>query len=176
MQIQVKKSLKKGKLSVIVFLSQKHSTPEVDSLSENQKVLIDSSVLPDVFNKVLKVKQWLSDGEEESASLACKKAGISRSAYYKYKDHIFTYEDTGGKVITLHAVLTDKAGILSMFMSVLYESGANILTVNQNIPSGRRAPVSVSFRVTNPDFSVSELISQLKKQDGVKSVHQIFGE
>lgn len=145
-------------------------------MSENQKLLIDSSVLPDVFIKTLKVKQWLLDGEEESASVACKKAGISRSAYYKYKDHVFTYEDTGGKVVTLHAVLTDKAGILSMFMSALYESGANILTVNQNIPSGRRAPVSVSFRATNPCFSVSELISELKQIEGVKSVHQVLGE
>ena len=135
-------------------------------MSENQKLLIDSSVLPDVFIKTLKVKQWLLDGEEESASVACKKAGISRSAYYKYKDH----------VVTLHAVLTDKAGILSMFMSALYESGANILTVNQNIPSGRRAPVSVSFRATNPCFSVSELISELKQIEGVKSVHQVLGE
>lgn len=145
-------------------------------LSDNQKLIVDSSVLPDVFIKTLKVKQKLLDGEEESASVACKKAGISRSAYYKYKDHIFTYEDTGGKIVTVHAVLTDKAGILSMFMSVLYESGANILTVNQNIPSGRRAPVSVSFRVTNPDLSVSDLINQLKQIEGVKSVHQILGE
>lgn len=167
---------KRGK-SVIVFLLQKHSAQGVDSLSENQKLLVDSSVLPDVFLKVLKVKQWLSDGEEESASVACKKAGISRSAYYKYKDHIFRFdEESAGRIVTLHAVLTDRAGILSMFMSVLYESGANILTVNQNIPSGRRAPVSVSFKVTNPDFSVSELIAELKKLDGVKSVHQIFGE
>lgn len=145
-------------------------------MSDNVQLLVDSSVLPDVFIKVLKVKQSLLEGEEESASVACKKAGISRSAYYKYKDHVFTYEDTSGKTVTLHAVLTDKRGILSMFMSVLYESGANILTVNQNIPSGRRAPVSVSFRVTNTDFSVSDLINQLKQIEGVKSVHQILGE
>lgn len=159
-----------------MYLLQKHSTSEVDILSDNTKLLVDSSVLPDVFIKVLKVKQRLLDGEEESASVACRKAGISRSAYYKYKDHIFTYEDTGGKVVTIHAVLTDKRGILSMFMSVLYESGANILTVNQNIPSGRRAPVSVSFRVNSSDFSVAELINQLKEIDGVKSVHQILDE
>lgn len=145
-------------------------------MSENQKLLVDSKVLPDVFKKVLKVKQSLSDGDETSASIACKKIGISRSAYYKYKDHIFTYDDTSGKVFTLHAVLIDKAGILSAFMSVLYESGANILTVNQNIPSGKRAPVSVSFKVSNSDFSVSKLINQLSNINGVKSVHQVFGE
>ena len=145
-------------------------------MSENQKLLVDSKVLPDVFLKVLKVKTSLLDGEETSTSVACKKFGVSRSAYYKYKDHVSLYEDTSGNVVTLHAVLTDKAGVLSMFMSVLYESGANILTVNQNIPSGKRAPVSVSFKVTNSDFSVANIIDQLKQIDGVKSVHQVLGE
>ena len=143
-------------------------------MSENQKLLVDSKVLPDVFLKVLKVKTSLLDGEETSTSVACKKFGISRSAFYKYKDHVSLYEDTSGKVVTLHAVLTDKAGVLSMFMSVLYESGANILTVNQNIPSGKRAPVSVSFKVKNPDFELSGLINKLNEIDGVKSVHQAF--
>lgn len=162
--------------SVIVYSLRKHSTPEVDKISDNVKLIVDSEVLPEIFIKVLQVKESLNNGDEVSASIACKKAGISRSAYYKYKNHINVYEDTGGKVVTLHAVLADKAGILSMFMSVLYESGANILTVNQNIPSEKKAPVSVSFRTVNADFSVSGLINQLKEIEGVKSVHQVFGD
>ena len=148
----------------------------MDKISSDIKLIVDSKVLPDVFIKAMQVKQWLKDGDELSTSEACKKAGISRSAYYKYKDHISVYDDTSGKVITLHAVLTDKAGILSMFMSVLYESGVNILTVNQNIPSGNRAPVSVSFKPTVKNFSVTDLVNQLKQINGVKSVHQIFSD
>lgn len=148
----------------------------MDKISSDVKLIVDSKVLPDVFIKAMQVKQWLKDGDELSTSEACKKAGISRSAYYKYKDHISVYDDTSGKVITLHAVLTDKAGILSMFMSVLYESGVNILTVNQNIPSGNRAPVSVSFKPTGKKFSVTDLVNQLKQINGVKSVHQIFSD
>lgn len=159
-----------------MYSLRKHSTPEVDKISDNVKLIVDSEVLPEIFIKVLQVKESLNNGDEVSASIACKKAGISRSAYYKYKNHINVYEDTGGKVVTLHAVLADKAGILSMFMSVLYESGANILTVNQNIPSEKKAPVSVSFRTVNADFSVSGLINQLKEIEGVKSVHQVFGD
>ena len=143
-------------------------------MSGNQKLIVDAKVLPDVFLKVLKVKTQLLDGEETSTSVACKNVGISRSAYYKYKDYISFYEDASGTVVTLHAVLADRAGVLSMYMSVLYESGANILTVNQNIPSGKRAPVSVSFKVKNPDFDVAGLINKLSEIDGVKSVHQVF--
>lgn len=145
-------------------------------MNGDKKFIVDSSVLPEVFLKVMQVKAWLRDGKENSTSEACKKIDLSRSSYYKYKDHIFAYEDTGGRIITLHSVLSDKAGVLSAFMSVLYESGANILTVNQNIPSERRAPVSVSFRVKSEDFSVSDLIEKLKLINGVKSVHRVFGD
>ena len=142
----------------------------------NFKLIVDSSVAPDVFLKVLQVKQALADGTENSTACACKAVGLSRSAFYKYKDHISTYEDNSGKIFTLHAVLVDKAGVLTTFLKVLHESGANVLTVNQNIPSGRRAPVSVSFRVKKADFSMSELITTLKNTDGVKRVDQLFGE
>ena len=145
-------------------------------MADNFKLIVDSSVAPDVFLKVLKVKQSLADGAENSTACACKKVGLSRSAFYKYKDHVSTYEDTTGKIFTLHAVLVDKAGVLTSFLKVLHESGANVLTVNQNIPSGRRAPVSVSFRVKRQDFSMSELITTLKSTDGVKRVDQLFGE
>ena len=144
---------------------------------KNTFYLVREEILPEAIKKTIKVKEILKRGEIKTINEAGEKMGLSRSAYYKYKDHIFTYEDdAGGRIVTLHAVLTDRAGVLSNFMSVLYESGANILTVNQNIPSGRRAPVSVSFRVTNSDLSVNKIISELKEINGVKSVHQILGE
>ncbi len=145
-------------------------------MSNNSKLIVDTKVLPEIFLKVKQIKDRLGSGRETSTSEACKKAGVSRSAYYKYKDHIFDFDETAGNIVTLHAVLSDRAGILSMFMSVLYESGANILTVNQNIPTGARAPVSVSFRMKECEFSVNDLIDKLKQIDGVKSVHRVLGE
>lgn len=145
-------------------------------MNNNSRLIVDTEVLPEIFLKVKQIKDMLSDGSETSTSEACKKAGVSRSAYYKYKDHIFDFDETSGNIVTLHAVLSDRAGILSMFMSVLYDFGANILTVNQNIPTGARAPVSVSFRTKDCEFSVNDLIDKLKQIDGVKSVHRVLGE
>lgn len=145
-------------------------------MNQSDMVLVDSTVLPEAFSKVLMVKHILQSGEETSVSLVCAKVGISRSAFYKYKDHIFDYNDSSGRIVTISALLADKAGILSGVMSVLHESGANILTVNQNIPSGGRAAVSVSFRTGQLKISVSELIGQLRLLDGVKSIEQISGE
>ena len=48
-------------------------------------LLVDMSVLPEVYVKVIEAKGYLQSGEAANASQAAKMAGISRSAYYKYK-------------------------------------------------------------------------------------------
>ena len=47
-------------------------------------LLVDSSVLPEVFLRVVEAKRMLAVGQVRSLSEAAKAAGISRSALYKY--------------------------------------------------------------------------------------------
>ena len=60
-------------------------------------LLIDESVLPEVYQKVIRVNQLLETGEASNTSEAVKMAGISRSVYYKYKNAVFPYtkKETG---------------------------------------------------------------------------------
>lgn len=74
-------------------------------------------------------------------------AGISRSAFYKYKDAVFPYDaERSGSILTLHLILRDRPGVLSSVLSSFAAAGVNILTVNQNIPAGGVASVSISAR------------------------------
>lgn len=144
-------------------------------MSDTKLLIVNSDALPDTFLKVVQAKQLLASMEAKNASEAAKKCGISRSAFYKYKDSVWEYTQHSGTVISLHAVLKDKAGVLSKFLSVLYENNANILTVNQGIPSSGVASVSVSVQVDDAKFSVQSLIEQILKVNGVVSVKQIIG-
>lgn len=104
-------------------------------MGNDKYVLVNSEKLPEVYRAVLKAKNLLAEGKATSASQAAKMAGISRGAYYKYKDAIFEYrQNDDGETITLFANLLDNPGVLSAMLSTLYEAGANILSVNQNIP------------------------------------------
>ncbi len=85
-----------------------------------QLVVVDSKVLPEIYLKVLEAKKMIARGDAKNSVGACKAVGISRSAYYKYKDCVFTYEDKlTHKIISLYAVLKVEPGVLSSILTVL---------------------------------------------------------
>ena len=57
-------------------------------------LIVDKSILPDYFEKVIEVRNLLRDGKFQNVSEAVKEVGISRSTYYKYKDFIFSPSDS----------------------------------------------------------------------------------
>lgn len=132
-------------------------------------LLVDMSILPEIYAKVVEANGYLQSGEATSASQAAKMAGISRSAYYKYKDKIFEYNEQGDDVTAINAKLIDNAGVLSSVMNELYLAGANILAVNQSIPVNNIADVSITVRLSKTDVSTEDLISKIKNIGGVKS-------
>lgn len=143
----------------------------------DEYLLIKSEALPEVFRAVARAKQLLVNGEASSSAEAARLAGISRSAFYKYKDMVLPYERSEREqVITVHAVLEDRPGVLAAFLAVFFDSNANILTVNQNIPVGGAASVSVSAKVGRMDISLARLLDSLRMLSGVKSLDNISGE
>lgn len=116
----------------------------------------------------------MESGEAANTSEAVKLAGISRSVYYKYKDAVFPYikkENTG--ILTVQFILVDRPGVLVSLLTVFYEAGANILTVNQNIPVKGRAFVSVSARIGRMSQTPDALLEQLKAVNGVVKIESI---
>lgn len=140
---------------------------------ETQWVLADMNILPSVFSKVLKAKELLASGEADTAVDAAQKAGLSRSAFYKYKDMVFAYQETKGDLLTTHMILQDKPGILSSVLSAYADAGANILTVNQNIPSDGTATISISARIERLNVTVEDFVDALQSLRGVEKVSRM---
>ena len=138
--------------------------------------LVESSVLPEVFARVVEAKRLLTEGLAENASQAARMSGISRSAFYKYKDSVFPYsEQAQGRIITAQVLLRDRPGVLSSLITELYRLGANILTINPAIPSGGTAAVSVSLRTDAAGSEIDGLLDRLRTLDGVQSVTRLHG-
>lgn len=159
-----------------MFFTVKQCLWVVDSLSKVNYYLIDSSILPEVYSKVIKAKILISSGEASSATEAAKLAGISRSAYYKYKDKIFEYSEQAEDTTTLNAKLHDNAGVLSSVMNEVYLAGANVLSVNQSVPVNQVADVSITVRIADSTTSNDELVERIQKINGVISVNYKGGK
>ena len=133
--------------------------------------LINASIVPDIYKKVITAKSLLASGKAKSASQAAKMADISRSAYYKYKDAIFEYHgDDSSDTATIYARLLGNAGVLSSLMNELYKAGANVLSVNQSVPIHSVADVSVTVQIAEMTATKEELLNSIKEIDGVNSV------
>jgi len=159
---------------VLTYTPWKHNCAyqtDMEGLMKQESVffLVDSFILPDVFAKVIEVKKILSFGKIKTVNDAVKEVGISRSAYYKYKDYVFPfYETSRGKVLTLFFVVEDFSGILSSIINKIAAANANILTINQNIPINGLADVTVSIETFEMKNDMQSLMAEIDKVEGVK--------
>ena len=131
--------------------------------------LVDQTALPEIFSKVIEVKKILSMGKIKTVNDAVKEVGISRSAFYKYKDFVFPfYETSRGRVMTLFFVVEDFSGILSSIINSIAKAKANIITINQNIPINGLADVTISIETTGMTMDIRELMESLGEIEGVR--------
>ncbi len=136
----------------------------------NEYLLVKVNVLPEVFVKVMEVKRLLNANQARSVNEAVRKVGLSRSAYYKYKDSVMPfYETSKGKLVTLIIALENFPGILSGIIQMIASSNGNILTINQNIPLNGLADVSISMETDHMNKSIEGLIQDVENIPGVRS-------
>ncbi len=141
---------------------------------KSKRLIISTDVVPDVFLKVIEAKQLLSKNKAKNSSDACRMAGISRSAFYKYKDKVDVFDEkNSGQISTLYLKLADEPGVLSKVLKLLYEFGVNILTVNQNIPVDEVAIITIGIRINRDELDFDDIISDLSRLYGVVSVKRI---
>ncbi len=138
-------------------------------MSKSKYLLIDASILPEIYGKVLEAKSLILSGEASSVSQAVKMTGISRSAYYKYKDKIIEYNESAGSTFTIGAKLLDNAGVLSTVLNEIYLVGANVLSINQSSPVNGLANVSITVSLTDSATTTQQVITKIKKIGGVKT-------
>lgn len=130
--------------------------------------VIEASALPEVFLKVAEAKRLMDTGEVDTVHAATQMVGISRSAFYKYKDAIRPFNDMlHGRIVTFQIILKDQRGVLSSVLGAFADSGANILTINQSIPVSGCAGVTVTAETNSLSLSMEEVEAKLRAVEGV---------
>lgn len=138
--------------------------------------IVEASVLPEVFLKVAEAKRLLQTGEANTVNEATQKTGISRSAFYKYRDAVLPFQNMmTGRIITFQFLLHDRKGLLSSLLSIFAEHRANIQTINSIVPTNGSAVVTISAETIDLTLPLEELLNQVRQLPGVIKAEVLAG-
>ena len=131
--------------------------------------IVEADAMPEIFRKVAEAKRLLENG-------ATRAVGISRSAFYKYKDSVRPFNDMlHGRIVTFQILLKDEPGILSGVLNVFAGTGVNILTINQNIPANGCAVVTMTAETSTLRRSLEDVLGDAKASPGVLKCEILAG-
>ena len=138
--------------------------------------IVEASALPEVFLKVAEAKRLISTGEVSTVNEATKLTGISRSAFYKYRDAVLPFQNMmTGRIITFQLLLHDQPGMLSGLLGIFAACKANIITINSIVPTNGCAVVTISAETMDLTVQLEELLRQLRQSDGVIKAEILAG-
>ena len=121
-------------------------------------------------------KRLLSTGEVATVNDATRVTGISRSAFYKYRDAIMPFRNImHGRVITIQLLLQDEVGALYKLLPIFVEHKANIQTINSIVPTNGCAVVTISAETIDMTVSAEELLQLLRDTKGVVKADILAG-
>lgn len=133
--------------------------------------IIDSKILPDVYEKVVQAKELLQSRESLTILDACSRVGLSRSAFYKYKDSVYDFMSSDkGKMLILFMVLRHAPGVLSDIINTIASVKGNILTINQTMPIRDSATLTVTVDMKTMDIGPEELVQLLLSCKGCSKI------
>ena len=143
-------------------------------MTKNPKYyIVEASALPEVFLKVAEAKRLLSTGEANTVNEATRITGISRSAFYKYRDAVLPFQNMmTGRIITFQFLVHDEPGMLSNILNKFAEYNANILTI---IPTNGCAVVTISAETMDLTVALEDMLREMSHTPGVIKAEVLAG-
>ena len=155
---------------------RKENQENTEQKPQNGFFLVQEQILPEAIKKTIRVKEMLKRGDARTINEAVDSMGLSRSAYYKYKDYVFPfYEASRNKIISLTLLLEHKKGVLSSVLNTISADSGSVLTINQGIPLQGVANATVSIETANLLVDIEALLDKLRMVDGVKRL-EVLGQ
>ncbi|QYR23394.1 ACT domain-containing protein [Paenibacillus sp. sptzw28] len=130
--------------------------------------VVREDILPEGIVKTIQVKEMLQRGEAATVHEAAERVGLSRSAFYKYKDGVHLLNQLEReRIVTISMDLVHRSGVLSKVLGLVAGYEGNVLTIHQTIPLQGMANVVISVDTSLMGGELSELIEAIRRQDGV---------
>ena len=135
--------------------------------------LVKRDALPEVFSKVMQVKEGIKTKKYPSVNQASKAVGLSRSAYYKYRNSVFSYQGSDLAAIDVFQLLI-AVDLISLDRVLFFFSELDfyLLSFQQTPISYGTCSVQVICR-KNTREKIRRLLAKLENTSGlIKVSHQ----
>lgn len=138
--------------------------------------IVEASALPEVFVKVAEAKRLLSTGKAATVNDATQMTGISRSAFYKYREAVMPFQDMrSSRILTFQILLHDEPGSLNKLLSTFTNHQANIMTINSIVPTNGSAVVTIAAETVNLEIPLEDLLEEFRQVPGVIKADVLAG-
>lgn len=133
--------------------------------NEKQFYLVDFQVLPEAIKKTIRIKESLKNGRVKTINEALSAMNISRSAYYKYKDHVEPV--TGARSITYFIMMQNDFSLLNKIMRKIKKENNDVLSINSGVAFGENVPTIISFKTKMTLADINLLAESIRRIKGI---------
>ena len=130
-------------------------------------LIIDKSILPEHFGMIIEIKELIDSGCKISD--ACKKVGLSRSTFYKYKDFVFLSDGFNKKKANMLVRIKEKGSLITV-LEFFEERNLQTINVHKEKLVNNIQQVFLTLSVSDLAIDFSEIAKELKKLENIKEV------
>ena len=133
--------------------------------------LVAAEALPETLQKTAQIKALLNQDPHLTVNEAVDKIGLSRSAFYKYRDSIFPYvKMVKERILTLVIVSESDVQILAECLRVITEADCQVLTINRGLPVQNTAKATLVVDTREMRQEVESLLEKLYEIPKVREI------
>lgn len=143
---------------------------------EQQFYLVDFSILPEAIKKTIRMKEMLKSGSSGTINEAVHKVNMSRSAYYKYKDHVASADDDKeDRVVVLFIIMQDDMAVFGRILRRIAKEKQEVLSVNRTKISEKLYSSVITLKTKESAEDMESLYEALKETKGIQSLTMKIG-
>ena len=141
-------------------------------MKKRESYMVDFSILPTAVKATIRAKQMIEDGRANSIYDAVRKVGISRSAFYKYKDHVSDALDENARdIMTVVVTMQNDVTVMTRFLRKLAKEEAEPVTMEKSAPIAGVVALTLGFYLSDLPYDSDDFIKMIR---GVKGVEQVM--
>jgi chorismate mutase len=130
-------------------------------------LIIDKSILPEHFGMIIEIKELINNGYKISD--ACKKVGLSRSTFYKYKDYVFLTNGLNSKKANILVKMKEKGSLIEL-LTLLEELNIKVLNIHKETLVNGIQEVFLTLSTNNIIMDYNDVIKDVRRIKDIKEV------